>query len=145
MVIETAQDQEFVTQFLKEINDIDDINSRFQQNIQQKTNETFLKYVPQSEMFRNQTIPDQNFYNDFEYKALQQHLQDEELARVDENARSDFNRLEKLDDSEVKGDSTFLTTEPLPTKLLMKSSVKLKYNDKNVKINLQKPHMVSQD
>ena len=46
MVIETAQDQEFVTQFLKEINDIDDINSRFQQNIQQKTNETFLKYVP---------------------------------------------------------------------------------------------------
>jgi hypothetical protein len=38
------QDLKFVKDFLKEINDIEDINSRFQLNMQEKTNETMLRY-----------------------------------------------------------------------------------------------------
>ena len=35
-----------MNEFLKELNDMDDINSRFQSQMQQKENETFLKFSP---------------------------------------------------------------------------------------------------
>lgn len=45
MIEPTGQhDQNFVTQFLREIGDIEDINQRFQLNIQEKSLETSQKY-----------------------------------------------------------------------------------------------------
>lgn len=47
MIDTSAQEEDkFVNEFLKELNDMDDINSRFQSQMQQKENETFLKFSP---------------------------------------------------------------------------------------------------
>ena len=96
--------------------------------MQQKTNETFMKFTPQVPTQTDH--PDQGYYEQFEYRALQEHLEDQDQVsfRVDENARGNF---EHQHDSEVKGDSTFLTTEPKGVR-----SVKLKYNESAVKVNL---------
>jgi phage host-nuclease inhibitor protein Gam len=37
----------FVKEFLKEINDIEDINSRFQMNMNEKISETMTRYGPE--------------------------------------------------------------------------------------------------
>ena len=43
------QDLKFVKDFLKEINDIEDINSRFQMNMNEKIGETMNKYGPEGQ------------------------------------------------------------------------------------------------
>jgi phage host-nuclease inhibitor protein Gam len=43
------QDLKFVKDFLKEINDIEDINSRFQMNMNEKIGETMTRYGPEGQ------------------------------------------------------------------------------------------------
>jgi phage host-nuclease inhibitor protein Gam len=44
------QDDTYVNEFIKELNDISGINERFQFNMQQKTNQTFMRSAPGSEV-----------------------------------------------------------------------------------------------
>ena len=63
----------FVKDFLKEINDIEDINSRFQTNMNEKISETMTRYGPEGQpIYGSIDAVPSSTAKDFAYRPISQ-------------------------------------------------------------------------
>ena len=88
----SQQEQNFVQNFLKEITDIEDLNSRFHLNLQESINETNSRYQVGQYSRAGDSMPHQNYSQaepeDFRFKPYVEPPQYREAdERVDENPR----------------------------------------------------------